>query len=260
MSAIDWLKLPERAGVTDLDAPSTTLLHAEIVQRKAFLKRIYADFYGRFRKALPAELDGLTLIELGSGGGFLKEIIPSVITSDVMELPNVDARFSAMDMPLDDQSVDALLLFDVFHHLPDARRFLREADRCLKVNGKIVMIEPAYTAWSRIFYTRLPTETVDPDGGWGFADQCRPLSDANPALPWIVFCRDRDRFEREFPSVAIRKIEHHTPLRYLASGGLSMRQVVPTFMYGPIVVLERLLAPAARWLGMFMTVELLKRG
>ena len=38
MKTIDWLKLPETMGIEDFDEPATTLLHAEIIQKKAFLK------------------------------------------------------------------------------------------------------------------------------------------------------------------------------------------------------------------------------
>ena len=38
-------------------------------------------------------------IELGSGGGFLKEVINDVITSDVLELPDVDKVFFGEKIP-----------------------------------------------------------------------------------------------------------------------------------------------------------------
>ena len=89
MSVIEWLKLPETRSIKDLDDPATTLLHAEIVQKKPFLKKLYIDFYTQFRKSVP-EPETKVLVELGSGGGFIKEVIGSVITSDILELPNVD--------------------------------------------------------------------------------------------------------------------------------------------------------------------------
>jgi hypothetical protein len=46
-------------------------------------------------------------IELGSGSGFIKDVIPSVITSEILEIPSVDMIVSAMEMPFEDQSVDA---------------------------------------------------------------------------------------------------------------------------------------------------------
>jgi len=48
MKIIEWLKLPETIDVKNFDDPATTLLHARIIQKKAFLKRIYIDFYKEF--------------------------------------------------------------------------------------------------------------------------------------------------------------------------------------------------------------------
>ncbi len=106
MKTIDWLKLPETMGIEDLDDPATTLLHAEIIQKKPFLKKLYIDFYRQFEKAV-SDSKNKVLVELGSGGGFIKEVINNVITSDVLELPNVDKVFSALDMPFEEASVDA---------------------------------------------------------------------------------------------------------------------------------------------------------
>jgi len=37
---IKWLRLPESKDIKDLDDPATTLLHAQIIQKKPFLKNI----------------------------------------------------------------------------------------------------------------------------------------------------------------------------------------------------------------------------
>ncbi|UCE59747.1 MAG: hypothetical protein JSU63_20185, partial [Phycisphaerales bacterium] len=48
----DWLQLPEARLLGDPDDPATTLCRARIIQRKPFLKRLYLDFYQRFRNAV----------------------------------------------------------------------------------------------------------------------------------------------------------------------------------------------------------------
>ena len=100
MKIIEWLKLSATRCVEDLDDPAVSLLHAEIIQRKPFLRKIYVDFYKQFAKAV-SDPEGKVLVELGSGGGFIKEIIGNVITSDILELPNVDRVFSAIGMPFE---------------------------------------------------------------------------------------------------------------------------------------------------------------
>ncbi|MHC4545204.1 MAG: class I SAM-dependent methyltransferase [Planctomycetota bacterium] len=256
MSVIEWLKLPETRCIKDLDDPATTLLHSEIVQKKSFLKQLYIDYYAQFRKAIPKP-ESKVLVELGSGGGFIKEVIGSVITSDILDLPNVDKVFSALNMPFEDTSVDAFFMFDVLHHIADPGTFFREAIRCLKPSGKIVMIEPANTLWARFIYKNFHHELFDPQAQWGLQES-GPVSHGNGAMPWIIFSRDRGIFEKEFPGLRIVKMRNHTPLRYLLSGGLTLRQLVPSFTYPLIKAIEFILSPINNLLGMFQTIELEK--
>lgn len=253
---IEWLKLPETRDIKDLDAVSTTKLHGEIIQKKRFLKKLYIDFYKQFLSA-PREPGGL-LVELGSGGGFLKELIPNVITSDILHIEGIDLCFSALSMPFSNNSVCAFFMVDVLHHLPDPRLFFKEAERCLKIGGRCIMIEPANTLWARFIYQNFHHEGFDPDGGWSFEGE-RPLSDANGAIPWIIFCRDRERFDKEFPGLEIVNLSFLTPFRYLLSGGVSMRSLLPSLLYNVVKGIEWLLSPLNKYLGMFMRIELKKR-
>jgi len=256
MKLIEWLKLPEAGAIKDLDDPATTLLHAEIIQKKPFLRRLYIDFYKELTKAT-TDPEKKVLVELGSGGGFIKEVIGSVITSDILELPNVDKVFSVFDMPFEETSVDAFFMIDVLHHVTDPRAFFSEALRCLKVGGKIVMIEPANTLWGSFIYKNFHHELFDLQAQWSL-EEIGPVSHGNGAIPWIIFSRDRDIFESEFPSLRIVRMRNHTPLRYLLSGGLKLRQLVPSFSYPFVKAVEYLLSPFNGWVGMFQTIELEK--
>ena len=231
-------------------------MHAKIIRQKPFLEKVYIDFYRQFAEVVP-DPEGKVIVELGSGGGFIKEVISNVITSEILELPNVDKIFSALEMPFEQASVDAFFMFDVLHHINEPRAFFKEALRCLKKDGKIVMIEPANTLFSRLIYKNFHHEPFDVQAKWEL-EQTGRLSQANGAMPWIIFTRDRKIFEKEFPSLEIVKICNHTPFRYLLSGGLTLRQLLPSFAYTPIKVIEYLLSPLNKLLGMFQTIELQK--
>ena len=256
LNITEWLKLSRTKSVRNLDDPATTLLHAEIIRQKPFLRKLYIDFYRQFEKAMP-DTKNRVLVELGSGGGFIKEIIGNVITSDILELPNVDKLFSATEMPFEKASVDAFFMIDVLHHITDSRAFFREALRCLKAFGKIVMIEPANTLWARFIYRNFHHELFDTQAKWEL-ENIGPLSQGNGAIPWIIFSRDREIFESEFPSLGIVAMHNHTPLRYLVSGGFTLRQPVPSFAYPIVKAIEYALSPVNDWLGMFQTIELEK--
>lgn len=258
MKIVEWLQLRETENINDLDTPATTLLHAQIIQQKLFLKKLYIDFYNQFKMSISDNIETKFIVELGSGGGFVKDIIPNVMTSDVIKIPTVDKCFFAQNMPFEDNTVDAFFMMDVLHHINNSRAFFKEANRCLKVSGKIVMVEPANTLWGRFIYKYFHHEPFEPSGDWGIKGGGGPLSSANGAIPWIIFYRDREQFEKEFPSFEILKLKPHTPFRYLVSGGFTTRQLLPSFTYSIVKGLETILLPLNKYLGMFLTVEIEK--
>jgi SAM-dependent methyltransferase len=233
-----------------VDDPRTTLLRRDIIQDKAFLRVLYSEWYERILKILPKKND---VLELGSGAGFLQEILPGVITSEVFETPRVKLITDACHLPLSDKSIDAIVMTDVFHHIPDVDGFFLEATRCIRPGGKIVMIEPWRTSWSEWVYTHLHSEPFSSDGGWKIPG-IGPLSGANGALPWIVFQRDKALFEAQYPQWRIKNIEPMMPFSYLLSGGVSMRGLVPGWMYRPIRVFEQVLSQ--KYWAMFALIEL----
>jgi SAM-dependent methyltransferase len=251
------LKLPPTLQTNDLDDPNNILIIREIIRRKPFLTQTYKSFYRELLdKSAGAPTDG-EWIELGSGASFLKTLAPQVVTSDILPYGGVDRVFSGLDMPMGDRTVSAFLMIDVLHHIKDSRGFLKESLRCLKLGGKMVMIEPANTFWSRIIYKNFHHEPFETRGEWGF-EEGGPLSGANMAIPWIIFGRDGSLFAQEFPQFRVCSIAIHTPFRYLISGGLSFRQLLPSFMYPVVRLVEGLLTPLNDYCGMFMTIELEK--
>lgn len=237
-----------------LDDPQRTIHHREIILGKPFLKNLYNEWYNTIKK----EVDSLEpIIELGSGGGFLKDIIKNVKTSDVLELPTNDLTFSALDMPFENNSIGAFVMVDVFHHIPDINLFLNEASRTLKDGGKIVMIEPWNSFWGRFIYKNFHHEPFNIKGNWNLPSN-GPMSDANGALPWIVFKRDINLFQKAFPNLTIKRITPHTPIRYLLSGGVSRRSLVPSWSFQFFTFFEKILTPLRSFTGMFVFIVIEK--
>lgn len=242
----------------DIDDPRRTLQHREVILSKPFLKKIYTEWYSIFQKHIPLVPLG-KWVELGSGGGFLKQVIPQVITSDILNISEiVDQVFLAQNMPFEDNSVAAIFMTNVFHHIPDSTAFLKEANRVLVPGGRIVMIEPANTWWGKFIYTKMHHEPFDVNGDWRIAES-GPMSGSNQALPYIVFERDRKRFEQEFPHLFINKIEYQMPIRYILSGGVSKIQMVPSFSFGFFRVLEKLALRITKQFAMFVTIVIEKK-
>ncbi|MCB2187243.1 MAG: class I SAM-dependent methyltransferase [Deltaproteobacteria bacterium] len=251
----NWLKEKEVQGEVCLDDPRTTLCHREIIRRKKLLRQFYLECYAFFARAAREVPPGVKL-ELGSGGGFLKEVMPEVVTTEYLILPGVDLVCSALRLPFPDRALSAIFLMDVLHHLIRPREFFAEALRCLQPGGVMVLVEPAHTAFSRLVYRYLHHEPFEPDTAAWELPPGGPLSNANMAMPWQIFVRDRAKFQTLFPGLVIREVSTGSPLSYLLSGGVSLRQMVPDAATGLVTRLEKALAPWNDQLGLFMRVVL----
>jgi len=239
----------------ELDSPERTLYHREIILHKKFLKKLYEQWYDEFLKEI-RNLPNDVFIEIGSGGGFLKELEPRVICTDVLDLPTNDKTFSALDMPFGNRSVGGIFGVNTFHHIGDAEKFLSEVSRVLAKNGKLILIEPANSYWGRFIYKNFHHEPFDENGNWTIRD-AGPLSGSNQALPWIVFERDQEIFRERFPNLKIEKITYRNPLLYLLSGGVSYKQLLPDFMYPVINALDRVLPGISKQISMFELIRII---
>jgi SAM-dependent methyltransferase len=241
----------------DIDDPRTTERRRGIIQSNRFLRRIYDEWYGLISGNIP-EGPGRVL-ELGSGAGFLGQNIPNLIASEVFLCSNIEIVLDARQLPFSSGSLKAIAMVDVLHHLPDIRAFLMEAQRCLRSGGSIVMIEPWVSTWSQAIFNRLHHEPFDPGAkDWTFPDT-GPLSGANGALPWIVFQRDRQEFESEFRDLEIQAVRPFMPFRYLISGGVSMRQLMPEATFALWRKLESWLCTWPRHWPMFALIRVTRR-
>ena len=237
----------------DVDDPRTTLLRREVIRRKSFLNCIYREWYARLANSMRPNA---RFLELGSGAGFFREFASNLITSELFATPGVDRVIDAHQLPFSDGELEGIAMTDVLHHIPDVARFFKEATRCVNEGGQVLMIEPWNTKWSRWVYQRLHSEPFQPEGGWTIPST-GPLSGANGALPWILFERDRERFQETFPEWRIESIEPLMPFSYLLSGGVSLRALAPGWTYRPIRWLESKL-DQKRW-AMFALIKLKKR-
>jgi SAM-dependent methyltransferase len=220
-----------------VDDPNTTTLRRRIIREKPFLNALYREWYRAILDELP--VDGV-ILEIGSGAGFLGELCTRVLTSEVFLTPGVLLVADGRRLPFADGAFSAVTMTDVFHHIPNVAHFLKEAARCVRPGGRLVMIEPWRTPWAQWIYRNLHSEPFEPNAGWDIP-ATGPLSGANGALPWIVFQRDRARFDAEFPEWSVKEIRPMMPFAYLISGGVSLRSLAPAFVYGLVRASERLI-------------------
>jgi SAM-dependent methyltransferase len=251
-----WLEHPLTRGL-DVDDPRTTRLRRRILAEKRFLRRIYEEWYRALAASLPAGSG--PVLELGSGAGFLADFVPRLVRSEVFRAPGIDLVLDGLALPFQAGALRGIAMTNVLHHLPRPLRFFAEAARAVRPGGVVTMIEPWVTPWSRWVYTRLHHEPFLPEACDWEPPAGGPLSGANGALPWILFQRDRARFDREAPDWRVRSIAPMMPFRYLVSGGISLRALAPAFTFPLWEGFERALSPLAGRLAMFAHVVLERR-
>lgn len=248
-----WLAHPLTRGL-DIDDPHTTHLRQQILQEKTFLRQIYQEWYRALVASLPPGREAV--LELGAGGGFMSDFVPELITSEVFYCPNIRMVLDALRLPFVAGSLRGILMTNVLHHLAQPRLFFAEATRCVRSGGVVAMIEPWVTPWSRFVYSRLHHEPFQPEIPWWELPASGRLSGGNDALPWIIFARDRIKFEQEFPHWQIELIKPIMPFRYLVSGGVSLRSLAPGWSFEFWKQVENILSPWSNHLSLFAQIEL----
>jgi len=244
--------------MSGLDDPSRAGELRRLIQRKPALRRLYLETYERYAACLRrCPPDGLA-VELGSGASFVKQVLPEIVTTDVIEYPDVDRIVDGTRMPFAAGAVRALFLLNVLHHIPDVAAFLREAERVLKPGGRVLIVDQ-YPGWiGGLVFRHLHHEPFDPTArDWSFPSK-GPLSDANGALAWIVFERDRHRFEREHAGLRLVAYERHTPLRYWLSGGLKRWSLLPGPLFPLATRVDRALLTVNPRFASFVDIELVR--
>lgn len=218
---------PLAAGL-DLGSDEAGEAQRQILRTKRPLRHIYTSIYRGMLAAAERDLTphGGIRLELGSGGGFLKELDPSVVTSDVRQVEGVERIIDAQALPFGDGELDVVFAMHVLHHIPDVRRFLREAQRCLAPGGGIVCVEPYWSPLAVLMYTRFHPEPFDAQApGWEFQSS-GPFS-SNQALSYLMLERDRAQLGAEFPGFDVIRHEPFGGPSYLLTGGIWKRSLLP---------------------------------
>lgn len=257
------LKDPRLAGV-DIDSPDLMDVHRQILSEKPLMRHVFTEFYTQCVALNRKYFSGTgSEIELGAGVSLFKQVFPQVISTDIKPSPHLDRVLDAQAMDLPAASVRAFYAINCFHHLPEPRKFFAELDRVLVPGGGAILIEPYYGAFARLLYTHVHTQE-----GFDLSQRAwesglgagQFMSDANQALSNIVLVRDRAIFEREFPTLEIvHQATLSNYLRYLLSGGVNFRQLIPGLLEGAVKGLEWVLRPVEASLALHYVIVIRRR-
>lgn len=232
--------------------------HRETWMSKAVLREIYTDYYQRI---VANCVDGRSL-EIGGGSGNLKAFIGGVISSDLVPTEWLDVAADAQGLPFVDGCIANIVGVDVLHHIERPRQFLEEAHRVLKPGGRIILLEPAITPLSWLFYNFFHPEPVDMSFN-PLVDQPpdpnRAPFDANQAIPTLLIGRYRQAMRQAFPGLRVVSAKRISLLAYPLSGGFRSWSLVPSSLVKPLLRFERWLEPLVHRLMAFRLLMVIEK-
>jgi SAM-dependent methyltransferase len=209
--------------------------------RKPVLRRAYRDFHRRIAAHIDPSLSG-RIVELGSGIGNIRDVIPAAVRTDRFANPWIDQVENVYDLSFADGALSHLIMFDVFHHLRHPRTALRECRRVLQSNGRVIIFDPYISLAGRLVYGALHHEPIAfddaivPDAPASFS----PNSDSYYAAQGNA---TRVFFQGAHPEVldgwAVVARQRIGAWPYALSGGYSKPQLYPGFLYGALSLLDR---------------------
>ncbi|WP_415239374.1 class I SAM-dependent methyltransferase [Pseudomonas brassicacearum] len=226
------------------------------------LREVFVEFHHAFHRLADRyfKVEGLE-VELGAGIAPMRNSYPEVLATDIVATEQLDMALNAEAMSLDDHSARVFYGQNCFHHFPHPDRFFTELERTLKVGGGAILIEPFHGPFAAFLYKRLfKSEGFDMHFPSWETPSTGPMNGANQALSYIVFVRERQAFERKHPGLEIVHQEIcGNYLRYLISGGLNFRQLLPDALIPVLKVVEKLLYPLRRVLALHHIVVIRRK-
>jgi SAM-dependent methyltransferase len=235
---------------TDTQAHEQLLRHRRVWEQKPILRRVYNEEF--FARILSFRKSGGISIEVGAGPGLFKQLVPDVLSTDLIPCAWLDAVADAQQLPFRAESVTNIFGLDMLHHLATPMTLLREAQRILVPRGRFILVEPWITPFSYFIFRFLHQERCDlAETPWlenhsGAANE-KLAFDGNQAIPYLLFGpKHRSDVLAPLSGLKLLALEPFCLFAYLLSGGFNHMSLLPEFLYPAVSTFERVTSPLWR--------------
>lgn len=247
----------------DSQASQVLSKHRRIWQNKPVLRRIYNEEF--FARLLVSRTPGGVSVEVGGGPGFFKELFPGVVCTDLIPSPWIDAVVDAQRLPFESSSISNVFGLDMLHHLAAPMMFLYEVQRVLIAGGRLILVEPWITPFSRFIYRYLHQEDCDLsaqpwDTNGNRSRQGKKAFDGNQAIPYLLF--GPPNLAKTLTMLKDLKpisIEPFCLFAYLLSFGFKPVNMLPVSLYPIVSKLEQRTLPVWRRLAALRVLLVLEK-
>jgi SAM-dependent methyltransferase len=225
--------------------------------RKPGLRAAYERFYREISARLRRDVGG-RIVELGSGLGNIKTILPECVTTDIFPNPWIDQVEDAYQLSFENGSVSNLILFDVWHHLEFPGSALKEFRRVLAPGGRVIVFDPAMGLIGRVvlrYFHHEPLGLKQPVT-WEI-----PKGSSHKDLGYFAAQGSASRiftkpeFKARLADWRIAELTYFSGLAYVATGGFRGPSLAPGVVLEWLSSVDAVLSKLP-WLAMRMLVVL----
>lgn len=250
---------------TNLNDEERFIIHKKNLDNKKILKSCYNEFYTKIlqvEKKYSNNINNNLRIELGSGVGFIKKFDKKIITSDVIKNKFTDRVINANDIPYKNKTISSIFGIFCFHHFRDPHKFLIDIEKKLKPGGLCILIEPYYGLFASVIYKRIhKTEYFNIHEKINHKIKNKTaMENANQALSYIYFIKNKKKFNKTYLKLEILETYiFNNYLRFLLSGGLNFKQLIPNGIIFLILIIEKILSPFKKIFGIHYLIVLRRK-
>jgi len=210
--------------------------------KKPALREIYLDFYRLIARQLAERIRG-RIVEIGSGLGNIREVIPDCLRTDLFANPWIDQVENIYRLSFSDSSVSNIILFDVFHHLRYPGTALKEIRRILAPSGRALIFEPYFSLLGWLVFGLFHHESL---GRKNDIEWYAPEGWENNSIDYFasivnayhIFCGSQ--YRDRLTDWRLIKTEKISGISYVARGGYSKPQLYPDAFLPVMKILDKI--------------------